>query len=143
MHIFPPPGLFCYRIHSDLLLLGGALSDGGSVIEWIRHLLNLQSEESFIACLEQVKALYNRKSFNPSYIGNIHSLKGTTEHENNIMIRTTTTPVIPTSLICVPFLGGERSTGFRNGATGSFLGLTRHTTQHDLVLSCMEGVILR
>jgi len=39
-------GLFCYRIDRVHVLVGGALTDGGSVFEWIAKLLNLESVTS-------------------------------------------------------------------------------------------------
>ena len=35
----PPPGLFCYRLDKDRLLIGGALTDGGSLLDWFSNLI--------------------------------------------------------------------------------------------------------
>ena len=35
--LFPPSGLFCYRLDSDRLLVGGALTDGGSLLDWFKE----------------------------------------------------------------------------------------------------------
>jgi len=112
-----PPGLFCYRIDSDSILLGGALTDGGSVIAWLRDLLNLKSEEEYIQCEENVFAMY---------------MKCIEENTHNSK-----------PLTFVPFLSGERSTGYRGGATGCIIGLTRHTTPVDLMKESLESVVLR
>ena len=104
-----PEGLFCYRIDRHRLLLGGALTDGGSVIEWLQHLLNLHGE-AFDECMQQVEQL-------------VHG------------------DADPVTM--VPFLSGERSTGYRSTATGAFLGLTRRTSAADLLFSTMVGVTLR
>ena len=37
----PPPALWCYRVDAERILLGGSLSDGGSVVAWLRGLTNL------------------------------------------------------------------------------------------------------
>jgi len=37
----PPPALWCYRADVERILLGGSLSDGGSVVAWLRELTNL------------------------------------------------------------------------------------------------------
>ena len=113
-----PKGLFCYRIDRSHVLVGGALTDGGSVIEWISELLNLSSEEFFRECMQQVEELTN---------GDLKSSKESAAG----------------SVTMVPFLSGERSTGFRSGATGAMLGLTRETTPAHLLKSCLEGVTLR
>eukprot|EP01083_Nonionella_stella_P289152 984064_1 len=53
-----PPGLFCYRIDDATILLGGALTDGGSVIAWLRDLLNLKTEEDYAKCQDKVDQSY-------------------------------------------------------------------------------------
>ena len=112
-----PPGLFCYRVNKDAILLGGALTGGGSVVEWARNLFNLQSTESFETCLAEVTTMYERRSSGTSSLSE--------------------------SLAMIPFLTGERSTGYRSGARGCISGLTRETTSVDIVYSCLESVILR
>lgn len=37
-----PPGLWCYRVDRRRSLLGGAMTEGGSVYSWFRKLLNLE-----------------------------------------------------------------------------------------------------
>jgi gluconokinase len=106
-----PPGLFCYRVDKSHVLVGGALTDGGSVIEWASLLLNLNSEDTFQECMKQVEQLMEQENCSP--------------------------------LTVVPFLSGERSTGFRDGATGCVVGLTRETTPARFLKGCMEGVMLR
>jgi gluconokinase len=111
-----PPGLFCYRIDRSHVLIGGALTDGGSVVEWVSQLLNLSTEEAFRECLQKVEELAETDLTAPGQSG---------------------------SLTVVPFLSGERSTGFRSRATGGILGITRETTPAHLFKSCLEGVTLR
>ena len=110
-----PLGLFCYRVHRDRVLVGGALTDGGSVVEWARSLLNLHSDESFDACLEQLSKDYELER----------------------------TGTKSSSATMIPFLGGERSTGFRGGAQGCISGLTRETTSNHVMYTCLESVVLR
>jgi sugar (pentulose or hexulose) kinase len=43
----------------------------------------------------------------------------------------------------VPFLSGERSPGFREGAVGATYGFTKETTPAHFMKSCLEGVALR
>ncbi|MGD0624550.1 MAG: gluconokinase [Thermodesulfobacteriota bacterium] len=50
-----PSGLWCYRVDGRRALLGGALSEGGSVFSWMMatlHLGNLSELEPFLAGLE-------------------------------------------------------------------------------------------
>jgi gluconokinase len=49
----PPPSLWCYRVDAERILLGGSLSDGGSVVAWLRRLARLpepaEAEEAIAA----------------------------------------------------------------------------------------------
>jgi len=36
-----PPGLWCYRVDRERLLMGGALSNGGNVFAWLKRVLTL------------------------------------------------------------------------------------------------------
>lgn len=47
-----PPGLWCYRVDRRRSLLGGAMTEGGSVYAWFRKILNLEG----IGDLEQALA---------------------------------------------------------------------------------------
>jgi gluconokinase len=115
-----PDGLFCYRIDRSHALVGGALTDGGSVMEWARKLLNLENDDEFALCLGEVEQLLNK------------------DYEN------CSSNFLPASSISVaPFLSGERSVGFRDGATFSVTGITTNTTRAQFLKACLEGVILR
>ena len=118
-----PSRLFCYRVDRSRVLLGGALTDGGSVVEWARSFLNLRSDDDFDACMAEVSRLY--------------------EDEGKAAKAAVATPPPSSSLTVIPFLSGERSTGFRNGAKGCISGVTRETTATHFMFSCLEAVILR
>jgi len=112
-------GLFCYRIDRNHVLVGGALTDGGSIVEWASRFLNLEKDESaFQRCLTETRELVEAE----------YKEEQTNRHRN---------------LIMAPFLSGERSTGFRDGAAGAIFGLTRDTTSAHFFKSCLEGVSLR
>lgn len=116
-HFHVPKGLWCYRIDGKRVLLGGALTDGGSVVEWARALLNLKKDSDFEACLSQI---HERVVSDPYHT-----------HRNTCMVT------------MVPFLSGERSIGWRDGAKGCVHGLTRNVTSIDFMRSCLEGLMLR
>jgi gluconokinase len=46
-------------------------------------------------------------------------------------------------LTFLPFLAGERSTGYHENATGAILGLTQHTTAVEITQAAMESVAFR
>jgi sugar (pentulose or hexulose) kinase len=88
-------------------------------VEWASQFLNLDKDElGFQKCLneagELVEAEYDEEQKHP--------------HRD---------------LLMAPFLSGERSTGFRDGAVGAIFGLTRETTPAHFLKSCLEGVSLR
>jgi gluconokinase len=112
-------GLFCYRIDKSHVLVGGALTDGGSVIEWAFRFLNLSSPCAFEECMKAIEVLIQEE---------YHKVDADSQKPYLTMI---------------PFLSGERSTGYRAGATGSIMGLTRATKPAHLVKACLEGVTLR
>jgi len=119
-----PMGLFCYRVDRDRVLLGGALTDGGSVIAWLRELLNLKSQQEYNQCQEKAALGYM-------------TCAASAAHENRQVTS------LSKALTLLPFLSGERSTGFRVGATGCISGISRCTTSVDLLRECLESVVLR
>ena len=127
-----PPGLFCYRVHRDTILLGGALTDGGCVVEWARSLLNLKSPESFDACMAQVTDIYEKRCCKRKRCDNDDVVDDDATNLSN-----------GHQVAMIPFLSGERSTGYRTGAKACISNLTRETTSNDLMYACLESVVLR
>jgi gluconokinase len=115
-----PEGLFCYRLDRSHVLVGGALTDGGSVVEWARELLSLQDDTVFANCMAEVEQLLNE------------------EYETCIQGNHP-----PSAVSLIPFLSGERSTGFREGASFCLAGLTRNSKSAHFMKACLEGVTLR
>lgn len=111
-------GLFCYRITPSTILVGGALTDGGSIIAWMRELFHLRDEEAWRRVLQMISKSYEVKRSLPS----VASQGG---------------------IVFLPFLSGERSTGYRSNASGSILGINQRTTASDIIQGAMEGVVLR
>jgi gluconokinase len=119
-------GLFCYRIDRNHVLVGGALTDGGSIVEWASRFLNLEKDESaFQRCLEETKKLVEA------------------EYEYELEEEQTANRHTHRNLIMAPFLSGERSIGFRDGAAGALFGFTHETTPAHFFKSCLESVSLR
>ncbi len=53
---FPlPPGLWCYRVDRRRSLLGGAMTEGGSVYAWFHKILNLSNIPDLEAALAKMK----------------------------------------------------------------------------------------
>lgn len=102
-----PEGLFCYRLDRNRIVLGGALSDGGSLYRWLTETLGLDVDET------SIEQRYRERP--PGYHG----------------------------LTFLPFVFGERSTGYHTDAKGSVIGITRGTDAEDIVLAAMEGIAFR
>ena len=104
-----PPGLWCYAVDGELSLLGGALTDGGTIHAFLNKILKEGVEEQ-----EQ-------------------------EQEQEQEERA----VGCHGLVVLPFLGGERSPGWRDNAQGTIHGMTRGTTSRDIQQAMYESVCLR
>ena len=101
-----PPGLFCYRVDRRRVLLGGALSNGGSVHAWLLRTLFLGSPEA----VEQELAAV---------------------------------PPDAHGLTVLPFLVGERSTGWVAEARAAVVGLSLATRPIDILRAGLETVAYR
>lgn len=99
-----PNGLWCYRIDRKRVLLGGALSDGGGLIDWLRRNLRL-----------------------PKNAEDLVSMRPPAAH----------------GLAFLPFLAGERSTGYDENAHGAVLGLSMANNAVDILQAAMESVAFR
>jgi gluconokinase len=101
-----PPGLWCYRVDGRRVLLGGALSNGGSLYAWLRETLRLPSPDAL-------------------------------ESELAAM------PPDGHGLTLLPFLAGERSTGWVATARAAIVGASLATRPLDVVRAALETVAYR
>ncbi|MFN2501165.1 MAG: gluconokinase [Pyrinomonadaceae bacterium] len=99
-----PKGLWCYRVDEQRVIVGGALSDGGGLYDWLRTNLILPHDAE--------------------------KLIGQSGPGAN-------------GLTFLPFLAGERSTGYHGSASGAILGLTSATRPADIVRSALESIAFR
>jgi gluconokinase len=101
-----PPGLWCYRIDRRRRVVGGSLSNGGSVYAWLRDTLRLADPETVEAELAAMA---------PDAHG----------------------------LTVLPFLAGERSTGWVAQARAAVVGLSLATRPLDVLRAGLETVAYR
>ena len=99
-----PDGLWCYRVDRRRVIIGGALSDGGGLYQWLRENLRLDPRA-----------------------------------EAEIAKR----PPAAHGLVFLPFLAGERSTGYNEDATGAILGLRSSSDTTDMLQAALESVAFR
>ena len=96
------------------------------MVEWASDLLNISSTEALSECMSKVEGLL-QEDYEHAANQSLHDDGKASRHHISM----------------IPFLSGERSTGFRDGATGAIIGLTRETTPAHLLKGCLEGVTLR
>ena len=54
-HVAVPPGPWCYRADRERFVMGGALSDGGNLVGWLRETLRLPNEEETERVLSEME----------------------------------------------------------------------------------------
>jgi gluconokinase len=101
-----PAGLWCYRVDRRRLLLGGSLSNGGSLYAWLTDALRVPPADALEAALAAL-------------------------------------PPDAHGLTLLPFLAGERSTGWVASARAAIVGLSLATRPIDIVRAALETVAYR
>lgn len=99
-----PQGLWCYRIDRQRVVIGGALSNGGGLYQWLRETLRLK---------ENAEAEIAKR------------------------------PPAGHGLTFLPFLAGERGTGYNENASGAIIGIKTATDAIDILQAAMESVAYR
>jgi gluconokinase len=122
-----PPGLFCYRINQRYLMIGGALSDGGNLIEWYSTIIG-GDDHLRKRVLRRLSRFYLRKN------------SGNFINSDNRMRRREKVVGFP---LILPFWSGERAPGWDSQAKGTIVGLNRATTKEDILFALMESVCMR
>jgi gluconokinase len=102
-----PSGLWCYRIDRRKILIGGALSDGGGLYQWLKDNFRLKDVD------DKTEAEIEKRSADGH------------------------------GLTFLPFLAGERSTGYHEAARGAILGLHSSTDTIDITRAALEAVAYR
>ena len=99
-----PPGLWCYHADRSRFVMGGALSNGGLLYDWMRETLRVSNT------IEK-------------------ELAGMAPDGHRLTV--------------LPFLAGERSTGWNPNARAAIVGISLHTTSLDIVRAGIEAVAYR
>ncbi|WP_058235099.1 gluconokinase [Devriesea agamarum] len=110
-----PTGLWCYRIDDHRSLVGGALNDVGRLIQWVEAVVNRAEPE-----VSDRSGTLPVAWFDTAFTAD-------------------PTPATP---LVLPFLSGERSTGWNGNARLTMTGIGAATTSQDLVRGVFEGVAL-
>jgi gluconokinase len=105
-HVTIPWGLWCYRADRRRFVMGGALSNGGDLYEWMRGVLKTGTEQEIETELAAMEA-------------DSHGLT------------------------VLPFLSGERSTGWVAEARAVITGMSLDTTALEIMRAGLEAVAYR
>lgn len=107
------PGLWVYRTSAENVIVGGALTDGGSLVDWLSSFIGPEKVNSLT---KDIRQMYK---------------------DGRLLDITVDQPVV------LPFWAGERSVGWHSDARGTIHGITRNTTPLLMLLSLMEGTMMR
>ena len=112
----PAHRLFCYALTDDRWVVGGAVSNGGSVIRWAAQALGSAPGDA--------------------------APEGEDADRLDAALLEEAAGVPPGSagLLCLPYLLGERAPWWRSDLSGAYLGLRRDHRRPHLVRSAVEGV---
>lgn len=108
------PGLWVYRTSMDTVIVGGALTDGGSLVKWLSSFVGPERIIPMTASIEQ-------------------------QYRDGVLFQDngSSYPLV------LPFWAGERAVEWHSNARGSIHGIGRETTPECILLALMEGTIIR
>lgn len=116
------PSLFCYLLSDELLVSGGAVSNGADVVDWIAEALAPDWSELAIGTNR------NRRINQP-------------ERAATAAVElAAAAPPGCDGLVMLPYLYPERAPLWDADLAGAYLGLRRHHTRADLARAAIEGV---
>jgi gluconokinase len=110
-----PFGLWRYRLDRERQVVGGALSNGGNVREWLLRMVAGRGSDPEL----------------------------TRDAQNALQRRADRLPPDAHGLTILPFLAGTRSPDYLPDARGTIAGLTLATTREDLLRGGMEAIAYR
>ena len=149
-----PQGLWVYAVDSKRVVVGGALSDGGSLMRWLADLLSLRETASSSSSSSSSSLSSSSSSSTPSSLPMPSSSSPVKEIQamqqlspstilSYLTPRAAAVPPGSRGLLLLPFLRPERSPGYFEDATLTVHGVTGTTTSGELARAAMEGVALR
>lgn len=126
-----PAGLFCYPVTAEYCLVGGALTDGGSLIAWFK--------QTFVCGLVQ----YLHTGEGTAFGSDLKKAQVADETMKCIETAAMQLDPVAASLKLLPFLNCERSTGWNDHVSLSITGITSSTTLPSIYRAVIEGLCFR
>lgn len=136
--------LWKYRIDKDRILVGGALTDGGSLVQWFREcfgdekLRTALQRFNNVVCERQNASTWVQAEATPFFSKGMNEIVIyfiTFLLNKNFLIN-----LVP---VVLPFWSGERSTGWHVHASGVISGINRCTSSGDILHGIFEGIAVR
>lgn len=113
----PEGRLFCYALHKDYWVIGGAINNGGIMLRWVRdQLATLEAKQAE----EAGEDAYDRFARLAEEV-----------------------PAGADGLLFLPLLTGERAPYWNADARGVFFGLNLYHQKKHMIRAVMEGVMYR
>ncbi|MGX7418243.1 gluconokinase [Carnobacterium gallinarum] len=112
----PTGKTFCYILDEEHWVIGGAVNNGGVVLNWARKQFFVEEQKEAIKRGEDAYEI--------------------------LMERIGTVPAGANGLIFHPYLNGERAPLWTADARGSFSGLTMNHQAEDMLRAVLEGICL-
>lgn len=109
-----PRGLWCYRANREYVVMGGALSNGGSAYDWCLKTLRLEPEKS------------DERDLSLALAQQLAEMKADGH-----------------GLALLPFFSGERSTGWADYARAAVVGISLDTRPIEILRATLEAVAYR
>ena len=128
------PGLFCYVLNRRHLLIGGALTDGGSLVEWCRTELLGGDQGRFRQYMAELLA---EATPVPTVPAAAHRSGGT------VAVTLSRRGQVPVMLPFWTTGAGERAPGYHSQAVGTISHMSKSTTVKHLLQCAVEGVSFR
>eukprot|EP00948_MAST-09A_sp_MAST-9A-sp1_P003453 g3453.t1 len=157
-----PAGLWCYTVTPHYVLLGGALTDGGSIIQWLTDNFSpplprdtpastsTSTSASTSTNTSASTSTNTSASTSAPVLGAQYSMfekEASRIFVENEEVKSTRSPVTA-YLECekvhvLPFLSPERSPNYQSDVSLTLTGITKETRRGALYYACMESIVFR
>ena len=118
-----PEGLWCYKINNSYSLLGGALTDGGSIYRWLQKTLKI---DNALEMDDEIKCDDSETSRGDALLEHVNQDEDRNLFQHNLTV--------------LPFPNGERSPGWIDNTTGTITGIKHSTTPNDIIIAHLQAI---
>lgn len=116
--------LFCYALHDDLWVIGGAINNGGLTLRWLKELFAESGLDS-----KSLQRLGSESAGELDY--------------DRLSAEAEQVAVGADGLLFLPYLTGARAPHWDANARGVFIGLSLYHKRQHMIRAAFEGVMFR